>query len=348
MLTSRHDRDVRESGSNAIMASLIGLERSLLGEVAHEHWGGQLGSYIVSGPLQQRTHSRFYKIENPHLPFSLAAKFFLQAERGLPNPRVASEQFNALQKINQRFSHPSYTVIQPVLIRPDHGLLLMEWIEARSLTSYFRYRVPRQQQLAGLQGAGSWLAHFHQSGSLTPGSFDWQHKQKEARLLQSRPLASKVFRRAAGTLVESSGQLETVTVQHCWLHGDFKADNVLIQPRSVVGIDIALRDLNAVEYDLAQFLNQLELLWYAPQRAWRILPGKAAGPELSEVFLRAYQSIQPQVNPFVVAWLRLFLTLSLWQRYRDSSPQSLKQVVLDWLFAKMADQSARELVALRA
>jgi serine/threonine protein kinase len=316
-------------------------DRIMLGRLAHEHLGGHAGDYAVSGPLQQRANSRLYRIDNSHLPFSLAAKFCLLPGRAQADAATAVEQFNALEQVNQRLCHPVFNVIQPVLTKPELGLLLMEWIEAPSLTSYFRCSISRQQQLNGLKSAGNWLAHFHQSGPLASGNFDWQHKQKEARQLQSQALANAIFHRAANLLVKTSTHLQTVTVQRSWLHGDFKTDNILIQPQRVVGIDIALRNLNAIEYDIAQFLNQLALLWHAPQRGWHILPAK----EFSETFLKAYQSIQPQVNPFLIAWLRLFLVLSLWQLHCDASPQSIKRFVLHRLFAKVSDQCVRQLAA---
>ena len=314
-----------------------------------QRWGGQTADYMITGPLQKRLYSHIYKIASTRLPHPLAAKFCLHADTGQADGAIAAEQFHALQKVAQALQISGHGISQPIGLDETIGLLLMEWVEAPTLTQLMRWNTPAATQCRALERAGYWLAHFHQAGPLTTGSFDWQETQHEAREMARNLLDDDLFESAAHTLLITSVQLPKLQVQRSWVHGDCKTDNLLIAADCVTGIDVALRNINAVEYDIAQFLNHLTLLTHAPQLfLWlrALWPGHIRLEEFEQEFLRGYRKQQPQVNDFALCWLRLFQLLSLWHTTCDSPSQNLRRRVLHRLFRNTAERLQRQLKQL--
>lgn len=314
-----------------------------------QRWGGQTSDYQITGPLQERLYSHIYKVVGARLPHSLAAKFCLHAETGQPDDAIAREQFHALQKVMQTLQTPGFNISQPIALFEKMGLLLMEWVDAPTLTQSIRWNTPAKTQCQALERAGLWLAHFHQAGPFTTSVFDWQDKQKEAREMARNLLDDIVFEKAAHTLLVTAVRLSKLQVQCSWVHGDSKTDNLLISADCITGIDVGLRDFNPVEYDVSQFLNHLALLTHAPQRLlWlrALWPGQIKLEEFEQAFLRGYRKQQPQLNDFALTWLRLFQLLSLWHSTCASTSRSLRHRVLNYLFRNSAETLQTQLKRL--
>ena len=66
------------------------------------------------------------------------------------------------------------------------------------------------------------------------------------------------------------------------IHGDFTADNVLMDSDSVVVLDICAEKRNAVDLDISSFLNSLVMLRLTHPVPWNAID------DMSEAFLHGY------------------------------------------------------------
>ena len=188
-----------------------------------------------------------------------------------------------------------------------------DWVDGRSLTELLAGWNALSQVSEPVAQAGRWLADFHQAGPLAWQPADLASKHEHLTTLAATGAAEGTdFQHAVDWLSESLAAVQALPGRCSWLHGDTKADNFLLQgvtAQEVCGIDMDLVHTNAVEHDLAQFLNHLALL--AQQRRHRhlapLLPGAA------QAFLAGYEAACGQpVRRTLVHWLRLWMSLSRW------------------------------------
>ena len=155
----------------------------------------------------------------------------------------------------------------------------------------------------------------------------------------TNPAAHATFAQAAAVLEETRSAAESRPVDRSWLHGDCKTDNFMFDAGKTYAIDIGLSHENAVEHDLAQFLNQLDMLLARP-RFLRLAFGRKA---LHEAFWRGYRATGPEVSEPCLRWLRLFGLFALWHTtvVEDGRESALRA----WLLNRMFIAQARRLIA---
>jgi len=266
----------------------------------------------VKGPFTVRDNSRLFYAECTAFPSPAAVKLCLSPHTGQADPDSAHQQYDALLRVSRALGDGcEFSVPRPYLVRADIGLVATEWIAGPGMTDLLlSWRCGTTQAQDLMARAGRWLRVFHQAHALAPGRLDVEHKLPFVAEMESTAAASEpLFRRALSSLRQSAEPAAMVTLNRSWIHGDFKSDNLIVAGPRTVGIDIQLRRENAVVYDLAPFLNHLELSLCHPA-GWRLARSQAL---LRKTFLSAYHPVPEDAVGLPLAWVQLYLLLQGWQ-----------------------------------
>lgn len=185
-----------------------------------------------------------------------------------------------------------WKIPQPVDYLRDHSALVMEEVQgstiARRLPRISWYASRCEIAAADCYRAGQWLRFYHDIGRssepLLFGNGRARSKLDETlRDLSAAGLKKSVCYRLLETYFVPS--IEAVfqkprTVSS--VHGDFSVDNVIINDRNVVVLDLCSNERNAIDLDIASFLNSLLLL-----RLTRPVPWSAIR-RMRDAFLQGY------------------------------------------------------------
>jgi len=303
-------READASGPSA-PARNAGAELAALTELLERVLAPVLGHSVrcqLRGPLHVRTNSRIFRAECSGPAPGLAVKLCLDRTGG-PDGRSAAEQFRSLEGVYGAMRDGPFRVPRPYALDGERGLVVTEWVDGRPMTELLRSArcsVAEASRLAA--AAGGWLQRFHATRGLAPGPLDIGHKLGQLEGLENSAIGPRAeVRDALAILRLRAAEAGEPMLPRSWLHGDFKSDNLLCGSDAVVGIDVNARRENAVLYDLAPFINHLQLLGCDP-RAWRW--ARASG-EVQRAFLAAYFDGAPTPR-LPLLWMRLFLLLSVW------------------------------------
>jgi hypothetical protein len=192
----------------------------------------------------------------------------------------------------------------------------MTWEPGAELTGLLLSRETSAR--AGLEFgkvAGEWLKLFHRLGNRPETSNDLPEKipyfRDKVASLSCCPHAITDCLHKLDATAERAGRIRLPV---SWVFGDFKSDNLLVNGKHAIAIDVQLLHTNAVIYNLAQFLVHLDLLRWTPRGILKrpVLEATAKG------FLSAYL---PNTNDWhlPIVWLR---TIMLLQRGMDAAAET--------------------------
>lgn len=187
-----------------------------------------------------------------------------------------------------------------------HGTIAMTWEPGIELTTLLLSCETNAR--AGMEFgkvAGGWLKLFHRLGNRPETFNDLPEKlplfrNMVAALPHRHRLMTECFRKLEATAPRAG----RIPLPKSWALGDFKSDNLLVNGRRAVGIDILIHEENSVIYNIAQFLVHLDLLRWTPRGLLRrtVLDAAAKG------FLSAYLSEMEDWN-LPIVWLRTIMLL---------------------------------------
>lgn len=258
-----------------------------------------------------------------------------------PNGRIATEQFNAFEKLGNAFgaSTPEFRVPAVVFFDLPLAAIGMRWIDGESLTQRLTSLLAVRRIASSMEKAGAWLGHFHRVGPLRDGHFNYGERHDYVTRMAAQPLAQAVFSRAARLLVDSRNLVEAQPVRYSWLHGDCKSDNIFFADAATFGIDISVAHENCIEHDLAQFLNHLELLLLRPAH----LHLAAFRQPIEAAFWKGYRSTGPEVSVACLPWVRLWALLGLWQSTVEGRASRVSSWAINRMFSRVCARLAAEL-----
>lgn len=304
---------------------------------------GDVGQCVVRGPVYERANSRVFHAECAALPSPAAIKWCLQPRTLLIDGESASCQFEALRRVSEVMqADEHYTVPRAYLLDRDHGLLAIEWIGGITMTAALcSWRCSGVDAHGLMVKAGNWLRRFHRAHPLDDGALDIPDRLRNMFEYDGFALAHvRVFAEAMAELRRSAAAAASVNLERSWIHGDFKTDNLIISAQRIVGIDMQIRNENAVVYDMAPFLNHLELALYHP-RTWRLAPVRR---RLIAAFIDTYTEGESERLLLPLTWVRLYMMLSAWNTSQFRKLPRLRAAVSDRSFRHTA---ARLIAQLR-
>jgi tRNA A-37 threonylcarbamoyl transferase component Bud32 len=328
--TGIHKPNSRQSGP-AIDELRKALSDQFTGAIVH-----------LNGPISSRDNSEIFRasIETAE-PIEAAVKRCLIPQTNLPDDSAANEQFLALKRVeNALASGPKrFRVPSPLLHLPELATIAMSWVDGDTLTNKMLQPSVFARGRGWFEDIGAWLGNFHKAGSVRLQLVNLDERLRVVQDLRASPLADRSFSNAISILLETASPLQSIEAQISWLHGDCKTDNFILSGNLIYGIDISLNYENPVEYDLAQFLNNLDLLFSSP----KYLHLFAMRSKLEKAFWRGYLSTGPTVAHLYLNWLRLGFSVSFWHTMLEGRKQSLRTWILNRMFSKLVDRLSKQI-----
>lgn len=310
----------------------VRIDPETISEVLMERFGG--ANVQLQGPVSVRDLSQVFRA---HIaaPVSMVAavKFCLAPDSGLPDPQAARAQFDGLARVHLaldgKCNHLRVPV--PLHIFPDLAGYAMSWVDGESLTKKMRQLNFVTRCPGWFEDAGHWLGNFHLAGPMRMQPLDLSERLADIDRYKKLTPPDGTFDTVATMLAQSAAALEGVEGPVSWLHGDCKTDNYMMSGGDVYGIDFSLAHENPVEYDIAQFLNSLELMLLNP----RYLHLRGFRANLEERFILGYKKCGlPLSEPFL-NWLRLFFGIWTWRNLKQNHKRSLRMWLMGRMCAKM-------------
>jgi len=236
-----------------------------------------------------------------------------------------------------------YAVPCPLLFFPDSAAYLVEWISGQSASAglFMGSAVISDLEYLVTESA-RWLYRFHQGNQAGVGRLDVHRKLSAlAHVTRHRDRRTRLFGRIFDRLVYYADAAERPELRRSWLHGDFKSDNIIINTKRIVGIDIQAQTENFVVYDIASYINHIDL--NARYLKYKTL--KKNKSELYERFLAAYFSESSTTGSMMlpVSWARTYMLLVGWCRARQMKHGALRTAFLQRQFRSSIDNALREL-----
>ena len=236
----------------------------------------------------------------------------------------------------------AFSVPEPYFLYEQRGLVAMEWIPGKDMTTRLLSGCTLSEAEQMMHRAAEWLHCFHVAGRLPPGRLDVEDKVEQVNgELGHSPLArDPVFSRALQCMRETAADAGTVVLDRSWIHGDFKTDNLIVTGERTIGLDIHTRMENVVFYDIAPFLNYLDLKLLHP-RAWRLWRSRT---RLVEAFLIRYGINGSDAAMLSLCWVRLFSLLSVWDGVARRQQTIVPALATRWLFHNVTSRVIGDLV----
>lgn len=271
----------------------------------------------------------------------VAIKCCYQTGTSFPDEATATQQYLALVAVYRAFQAKGMDVLcvaEPVFFDRTLATYGMSWVEGQSLTECMRHCYSRKRVAASFELAGRWLGRFHGLGLIRCGSPNISAQVRHLEVMQEDPVKHVCFLEGASLLRSKGFALLSGVANMSWLHGDCKTDNFMFAGRDVFGIDVALAHENAVEMDLAMFLNDLDLRLLAPGFI-HLAPLQA---DLRTAFLKGYGALGPSVELAFLQRLRLWFALTLWHSsIVEQQPRRLKRWYVNWVFSRLVRHLVR-------
>ena len=289
----------------------------------------------LSGPVSVRSNSEVFRVSiGGRQPALAALKVCLLSGTKTPDEAAAKSQFQALERVSAVLSNGEdiFRVPVPLYLSTENGIFAMSWADGESLTQKMQRLGIFESGWIWFENVGAWLGNFHRLGPLKEKTADFADRLEVLDQICANPLPDKPFARAALLLRDELPSLMGISSQTSWLHGDCKTDNFILGTDKTYGIDIGLAHENPVEYDLAQFLNNLGLLLSSP----RYYHLRSMASELESSFLRGYERTGPAISLPYLKWLRLNFLLSFWHSQWLGRKPSVRHWMLNREFSKLA------------
>lgn len=275
----------------------------ILERIDREHAPGAARARVQL--VSARRYSRVFRVEAGAFPTRAFLKICLDPVSGAPCPEDAARQYRALEDASARMQGSHYRVPRPYLLLEPEGVLVCEWVDGTNVTGHLTRCFTGWRSLeAAISRAAEWLARFHRAFEVARAPLDTMEKlhwieQWAAAAEFGNGLPSQALR----FLADGADTIAGVSLARSVLHGDFKADNVLLGEQTF-GIDLHLRHANCTVYDVAAFLNHLEALSFGPS-GWQLHSRRA---RLGSTFVERYAAAAgAALDMTALKWVRLYL-----------------------------------------
>lgn len=217
----------------------------------------------------------------------------------------------------------------------------MSWVNGESLTRKLHSAAIFTNGPKWFMDIGAWLGNFHMAGPVGRTVVRLDDRIDILDELRQEHPDNTVFADAFLLLQRTASGIAGTEASTSWLHGDCKTDNFFLSGENVYGIDISLSYESTIEYDLAQFLNNLELILSAPQ----YLHLRWARSRLEKAFWRGYRQTGPSVSDAYLNWVRLDFALTLWDKQLTGRRRSIRSWMIDRMFSKLIARLSGNLVS---
>jgi len=182
----------------------------------------------------------------------------------------SAAQYHAMKAIWPRFqTHPTWKIPRPLDYIPQESALVMEEIYVSPLLERFPWIFwhERACQTAELdcKRAGQWLRFYHDIGrrdvwAPLNSAGQWPGFNETLKELGEAGFERSICPVMHHWVVPLVKQIVTAPRPVSNVHGDYKADNVMINDEYVVALDVTAEHESAIDLDISAFLNSLIML----------------------------------------------------------------------------------------
>lgn len=277
---------------------------------------GEIDRWQPCKRLERRRNSRIGVVTCRVCSYRVAIKQCSKTDADVVNREEAKREYETLGRVYLRYPiDPHYGVPKPLYFSESEGTFAMEFASGWSLEERLK-RGCNWAASSSMERAGRWLRLLHECSSVGEGLIDLDEKFRvvQKQWGDGKP-ANKHIQPALDLLSETRFSMKTKEIAKVMLHGDFKPENLVMDENHTVGVDIGWRCANAVEYDLAPFLNHLLFLRLGLRRKYI----NQQIEEMEEHFLTGYFQSH-QTDLCLLNWIRLYFLLSYWNTWCNSGP----------------------------
>ena len=225
----------------------------------------------------------------------------------------SEKQFRSLVALSNQLGSYAYRVPRPITCLANHNIVCMECVEGPDLKKLLMNSSMHDDvKKNAIRRAGGWISHFHSTNRQDPRPIDFKRKiddlkkctEKSERYLAQDP----VLAAANDWLVAGSHRLAGKSVARGIVHGDFKAENLIVTDCSIVGIDFCHDSIGSQLMDIAQFTNNVRLIGSTlGGRRYRNQTDSWAN-----LLVNAYQESSGEISESTLKWLRIHHMLRYW------------------------------------
>ena len=224
-------------------------------------------SWEMIGPVLKSRECDLYRAESPETGRSIAIKIY----HANVNPAAPQQQFEALSLKQHPMAAPTaiYRVPRAYSFDSKTKTLLMDWAEGDNLFHRLWRGLRTKSINQDIFLAGAWLRTFHQASPLKVQKTDYSYYQKADEKRTDHYDDTSALLGDSHSLFDESMAVLKKWVQeqpenfatHAILHGDFTPYNLLIDGKTVTGIDMWGATYQLIYVDLARMTVYLTIAY---------------------------------------------------------------------------------------
>lgn len=300
------------------------------------------------GEPQVRRESTIHRLTSPRTGKAICVKIIRKPSRGAQD---SARLYAALSHYHARSDRENgFTVPEPYGWIPEHGAVIMEWVEGRTFSDLLKKeQFSTKKRHENIRKVAGWLRWFHSQSEVKLGTVaDGKQLQtivkvfEETRDLDKAAMAhDPALRRCLDVAARFESVLLGCEIDHAVLHGDFKPTNLLISKSgTVVGIDFLGVRRGPVSHDICRFLSDLDFYRNLIRRSYALSPGSRSND--FEAFLSAYGGRAGEIARPAFVYLYFLAILSALVHQRKKFRPGARLRVRLAVFRSIARQLSRE------
>ncbi len=271
----------------------------------------------IEGPVILSRECHIYKAYNSTDKTYYAVKQY----KPETNTHAITAQYNALSSYQGAMTLPSTTNRVPKIFLCDESnrLIIMEWLNGKRLHDYlWRYALNKSKFLELVFLSGAWISEFHNQEKLIPASVANINliEQLEKRINRynstSSALREAKFKSAYSTLQTWEKSFASKEIFLGTLHNDYTPTNMIVDEKSLTGIDIWAKPNSPCYTDLARMSVYL-LIAYPTIINTNIISKKLEVTPIIKKLIDGYQ--HKHTAPIDIKILILFIFAELLRRW---------------------------------
>lgn len=223
--------------------------------------GADSDVWTVKGPIVEARRSSIYQGFHSNSPKPVCIKYSKSGER---SKKSLILEYNNLQKYSSAMAdNKRYGVPKPIACLPDSGMLVLEWVNGKSVKFHLRQGFyKRKSRKSLIVESAHWLKGFHLAAGASSKTFS---PSQLADKIDNYALLNRISFQACKITALKVAEVfrretEKVPVSqevYSSVHGDFTPGNIIYSDGKMLGIDTTRQASASVIEDATRFITDL-------------------------------------------------------------------------------------------